>query len=154
MSEALHPFVVFTARMLLHEGLSSLEFCRRKLERRVGLHGVVKDHHCHRPQACKGNVEFPGEGHRGGVHGWLSSNHRGRSGGFWKNWGSGKRGTSDAIQEPAWTLPRRHPRTHLGGAPGSSPGGTPGCTPGHRRHGSLDRPSPLLGPHGYAEKPP
>ena len=25
---------------------------------------------------------------------------------------------------------------------------------GHRRHGSLDRPSPLLVPHGFAEKPP
>ena len=38
VSEAVGLSVVFAAQMLSHEGLSSLEFCRRELERRVGLH--------------------------------------------------------------------------------------------------------------------
>ena len=71
--------------------------------------------------------------------------------GFWKKRGSGKCGTSDALQEPVWTQAWRHPWTHPGGDPGPSPGGTAGFTPGHRGHGSLDRASPLLVPHGFAE---
>ena len=38
VSEAVGLSVVFAAQMLSHEGFRSLEFCRRQLERRVGLH--------------------------------------------------------------------------------------------------------------------